>query len=103
MNRALVKTIENRHDIWRLNPSRMRVNDLLSKRVFVVIINEEVRTKPITQEGVVVLKNDFHRISCVLLKALARQRNTALTILDFFRLQSLTVDLCEFYACPKEI
>jgi hypothetical protein len=47
MNRALVKTVENRYDVRHLNPSRMRINHLLSEWVSIVIIDKEVWTKPV--------------------------------------------------------
>lgn len=81
----------------------MGVDELLSEGVLVVVVDEEVGGESVSQEGVVVLEDDFDCIFSVLLEIVAGQLNAALTVLYLLRLQPPPVHLREFNTCPAEI
>lgn len=48
--RTLVGAIEARDDVFDLIPSCDRVNDLLSQRIFVMIVDEKVSSHTVAEE-----------------------------------------------------
>ncbi len=103
MNTALVSAVEARDDVCNLIPACQRVNNLLSERVLVVIVDKKVRSQSVAQERVIILKYNLNCVFCVFLEVPRRHENVLLAVLDLLRLQFLAVHFYEFDASSAEI
>ena len=86
MHSALISAVETRYDIGYLIPPSKWIDNLLSERILVVIIDQKVWTKSVVEEWIIILKNDLDCIFGILIEIEHWQQNALLAIFYLMRL-----------------
>jgi hypothetical protein len=97
---TLIKAIETRHELLDIRSPIQTVNDLLSQRILMVVIDREIRAQAIPNKRVQVLKDDLDTILPALHQHLLRDKHQVVLITHLLGLQGTAIDHDELHAAP---
>jgi len=102
-HRARIETVNARQHFLNLQVAAIGVDDLLPQGVLLVVVEREVGTQSLVDEGIAVLENDFDAVPPLLLQQLPGKANLAIQKTDVPCVHSLPVHHEELYPCAVEV
>jgi hypothetical protein len=90
-HRASIEAVNARQHFLNLQVAAIGVDDLLPQGVLLVVVEREVGTQSLVDEGIAVLENDFDAVPALLLQQLPGKANLVIQKTDVPRIHSLPV------------